>query len=120
METNYNPYANFDLKQKEPLPNATAVLVLGILSIVLCWCCYLPPIVMGIIAVVMGAQGRRLYRTSPDKYTQASYSNLNAGYICGVIGLVLTALVIIFAIVNAIVNPGSSTRDLEELQRILR
>ena len=116
MEPNYNPYSFPN--QKEVLPSSTAVLVLGILSIVLCWCCYLPSIVMGIIAIVMGMQGRNLYRGNPQKYTQASYSNLNAGFICGIVGLALTILVLIFSIVNAIVNPNSSykyERFLESL-----
>ena len=35
------------------LPNATAVLVLGILSIVTCWLYGIPGIIMGIIAIVL-------------------------------------------------------------------
>jgi len=113
MESNYNPYSFPN--QKETLPNATAVLVLGILSIVFCWCCYLPSIIMGIIAIVLGAQGRTLYRSNPEKYTQASYSNLNAGFICGIVGLALTILVLLFAITRAIMNPDSAN----EYQRLL-
>jgi len=116
MEPNYNPYSFPN--QKEVLPSSTAVLVLGILSIVLCWCCGLPGIIMGIISIVMGMQGRNLYKSNPEKYTQASYSNLSAGFICGIVGLALTILFLLFSVVNAMVNPSSSykyQRFLESL-----
>ncbi len=38
---------------KQELPNSTGVLVLGILSIVFCWCYGIPGLVLGIIALVM-------------------------------------------------------------------
>ena len=67
------------------VPNATATLVLGICSIVLCG---LGPI-LGTIALVLGSSGKRAYEADPGMYREGSYKNLNAGRICGIIGICL-------------------------------
>jgi hypothetical protein len=74
------------------LPNATATLVLGILSIVICFIC-------GIIALVISNKDMALYRTNPELYSAASYNNIKAGRICAIIGIVLQAVAIIVYIV---------------------
>lgn len=119
MDLNYETPPSLYPEIKENLPNSTATLVLGILSIALCCCCYVPSITMGIIAIVMGAKGRSLYQANPQKYTEASYKNLNAGYICAIIGLSLTVLFLIFYIVGEITDPGGSDQELERLLREL-
>ena len=80
------------------LPNATAVLVLGIISIVGCFVYGLPGIVCGIIAVVMHKKDKEIYLTNPKKY-EVSYQNSKAGLICGIIGLSLSALFIVFLVI---------------------
>jgi hypothetical protein len=82
---------------KQPLPNSTAVLVLGILSIVFCWCYGIVGIIMGVIALVLASKSQRLYEQDPDKWT--GYSNLQARRITAIVGLVFSALLIIFAII---------------------
>lgn len=82
----------------EAVPNATAVLVLGILSIVTCWLYGIPGIVMGIIAISMHKKDKALYLSNKTKYEQ-SFKNSKAGFICGIIGLSLSALMIIYLIV---------------------
>ncbi len=80
-----------------PLPNATATLVLGILSIVVCFIC-------GIVALVISNKDVALYKANPELYTESSYSNIKAGRICAIIGLALLALgliIYIFIIVFA-------------------
>lgn len=64
------------------LPNATATLVLGILSIVVCFIC-------GIIALVISGKDLALYKANPGMYSQSSYNNIKAGRICAIIGLAL-------------------------------
>lgn len=81
------------------LPNATAVLVLGICSIVTCFCYGVPGIVCAIIALVLGKKGLEAYRASPDSYTPSSYNNLKAGRICAIIGLILSFLFLIYIII---------------------
>lgn len=81
------------------LPNATAVLVLGIVSIVGCMCYGVPGLICGIIALVLGNKDMARYRAAPGQYTAGSYSNLKAGRICAIIGLSLSALYVIMMII---------------------
>lgn len=80
------------------LPNATAVLVLGILSIVLAFCYGFFGVVCGIIGLVLSNKDRRAYLATPELYSPASYSTLNAGRTCSIIGLVIGALFLLIII----------------------
>lgn len=73
--------------QKRPLPNATAVLVLGILSLIF-WCFI--GLVLGIIGLVISKEGKELYDKDPQDYT--SYGSLNAGRVLCIIGIVLNGI----------------------------
>ena len=84
---------------KIDLPNATVVLVLGIVSIVTCWCYGIIGIVCAIIALVLAKSAASLYVSSPEKYTEGSFKNMNAGKVCAWIGLSLSILYLIFVIV---------------------
>lgn len=99
------PKVNPSVQQQ--LPNATAVLVLGILSIVTCWCIGIPGLVMGIIALVMSGKNKKLYIESPENYTEGSYKNLNAGRICAIIGTVLSGIYFLWAIIYWIIVGGA-------------
>jgi uncharacterized membrane protein len=79
------------------LPNSTAVLVLGIISIVGCIFYGIPGLVCGIIAMVLHKKDKQIYLTNPPLY-EASYKNSKAGYVCGIIGLSLSILFIVFLI----------------------
>lgn len=91
------PY-NSSGQPQQSLPNATAVLVLGIVSIVVC-CCYGGGVILGGIALYLASKDRKLYRANPDMYTAKSYSNLNTGRICAIIGLVLSASYILMIVI---------------------
>lgn len=84
------------------LPNSVGVLVLGILSIVLCWCYGIVSIILGIIAIVLANGAQKLYAQNPDAYTLSSFKNMKAGKICAIIGLSLSALYIVYIIVMLI------------------
>jgi M penetrans paralogue family 26 len=84
------PHQQYNIQQ--PLPNATAALVLGILSIVICFA----GLVLGIIALVLANKDMRLYNSSPESYTIGSYNNLKAGRICAIIGVIFQTLLILF------------------------
>ena len=45
--------------KKKDLPNATAVLVLGILSLVFCWCYGFVGLILGILAVAIASAPRK-------------------------------------------------------------
>lgn len=88
-----------------PLPNATAVLVLGIISIPVCFCYFLfgiPGLVLGIISIVLSNKAKKLYAENPSLYTQVSYNNLKAGRICAIIGLCLNAILFLVMILYAV------------------
>src|SRR5688572_25971727 len=82
------------------LPNAVEVLVLGICSIFLGACCYgVIGIVCGIIALVLAKKDLAAYSANPSAYTESSLKNLKAGRVCGIIGLCLSSLYLVFIIV---------------------
>lgn len=84
---------------QQPVPNATGVLVLGILSIVFCWCYGVVGIILGIVALVLAGKGKAAYDANPGAYTESSLKNLNAGKICAIIGLALNVLWLIYIVV---------------------
>lgn len=89
--------------QLKSLPNSTAVLILGILSIVGCWCYGLFSIIFSIIALVLAKKDLELYRSNPSLYISSSYGNLKAGKICALIGLIGGGAYILFVIVYFII-----------------
>lgn len=86
-----------------PTPNSVAVLVLGIISIALCWCYGIVGLTCGIIAIVLSSKGKREYEANPGKYSEASFKNLKAGRICAIIGVSLSALYVVFIIVYLVI-----------------
>ena len=80
-----------------PVPNSTAVLVLGICSIFPgCICIGIIGIVCGIITLVLASKGMAFYNSNPNNYSIASFNNLKAGKVCAIIGLCLSSLIFIF------------------------
>lgn len=96
------PAAPGNQNWQRQLPNSTGVLVLGILSIVMCWCYGFLSVIMAIVALVLASSAEREYRQNPQAYTQASYKNLKAGKTCAIIGLCLSGLAIVCAIIYII------------------
>ena len=82
--------------EKRNLPNGTAVLVLGIMSIVTCCCYGFVGLILGIIAVVLANKDLKLYQESPELYL--NYKNLSIGKVLGIIGIVLSSLFLIVVI----------------------
>ncbi len=82
------------------LPNATAVLVLGILSIVVCF-------ITGIIALVMAKKELALYNANPGMYSSASLSNIKTGRICAIIGIILQGIGILIYIIFIVALVGA-------------
>lgn len=88
-----------DLGGGTPLPNATAVLVLGIISIVACWCYGIIGLTCGIIALVLSNKSLAIYKVNPNTFTVSSYKNLTGGRICAIIGTILSGLYLIWMVV---------------------
>jgi uncharacterized membrane protein len=102
--------------EQQKLPNATAVLILGILSIVGC-CFYAVGIVFGIIALVMAKKDMALYAANPEGYD--NYSNLKTGRILAIIGLVLNIIAVITLIASIAIFGWAAMQDPALLQEKL-
>jgi hypothetical protein len=81
------------------IPNSVAVLVLGIVSIALCWCYGIIGLASGIVALILAQKAKVLYEEDPDSYTLASFNNLKAGRICAIIGTILSGIYVVVVIV---------------------
>lgn len=90
MDPNYQNQPTHGQRQ-ESLPNATTILVLGILSILLC-----QP--LGIAALIMGNNSLSAYNQNPERYNEGSLNSVKAGRICGIIAICLMAIMIVLLI----------------------
>lgn len=91
------------------LPNATAVLVLGIISIIGCVFYGVPGLICGIIALVLHKKDKRFYQADPMKY-DASFKNSRAGFICAVVGVSLSALFFLSMLTAILVGVSGALR----------
>lgn len=105
-----NQFSNFEAQQK--LPNATAVLVLGIVSIVTCCCYGVLGIITGIVALVLAKKDTKLYISNPSIYT--NYSQIKTGKILAIIGISLSVL---YLIINIYLLATFGMDGLEEMQQ---
>ncbi|WP_396190803.1 CCC motif membrane protein [Flavobacterium sp.] len=107
--------------ENQKLPNATAVLVLGIISIITCCCYGILGLILAIVALVLANKDMALYRQSPEKFS--NYSNLNVGRILAIIGLVINILSLVYFIwaisyfgLETLQNPELMQEKMRELQ----
>ena len=89
--------------ENQKLPNATAVLILGIFSILTCCCYGIFSIILGIVGLVLANKDAKLYDQNPTLYE--NYNNLKIGKVLNIIGLVIGALFLI-AVIAVIVSLG--------------
>jgi len=122
--TSQNPFppqnGGFGYGMQQSLPNATVVLVLGILSIVFCCCYGILGLIPAIIALVLSKKDRALYEMNPTAYTLSSYKNLNAGRVCAIIGLILNILSLLYFVVIIIMFGTGILSDPQKLQEMLK
>jgi len=87
------------------LPNADAVLALGIISIATFWCYGIIGMICGLIALTLAPADEKRLRENPGLYRGAG--NLQAGKVCAIIGLSLSVLFLVFVVVSALRNTSS-------------
>ena len=90
-------------QQLEKLPNATAVLILGICSIL--FGCVFAGFICGIVGLALSKKPMMMYQMNPMKYV--NYGVLNAGRILSIIGVILGAIAIVWGIISVLVLGGS-------------
>ena len=88
--------------QQRDLPNAKAVRILGIASIVGALAYALPGIILGVIGLRLANKDRALYKASPGSYLSSSYSRSRKGRTCSIIGLALGSAILLVVIVYLI------------------
>lgn len=103
---------------QQKLPNATAVLVLGIISIVSCCCYGVPGLITGIIALVLYNKDNALYQQNPTLYSD--YSNLNTGRILAIIGISLSVLYILAIVISGSILGWDALTNQELMQERLK
>lgn len=82
---------------QQPLPGASTVLTMGILSIVLTLVCCGPfGAIFSIIGLAKAKTATQLYEQSPESYTD--YSNVKTGKILSYVGLALALVSLVFVI----------------------
>lgn len=101
-----------------PVPNSQGILILGIFSLVTTFCCGgigFVGMILGIIAVAMSPRATQLYEQNPKAYTEGSYKNVNAGKVCGIIGICVNGLMIIVGILYLVIVGASLATIFSEL-----
>ncbi len=98
--------------QRQQLPNSTLILVFGILSIVGCCCYGIVGLIFGIAALVMSKKATDIYNADPNMYI--GFQNVKTGRILAIIGIILSAIVLISQIAFLIMF---GVEGLEEMQR---
>jgi hypothetical protein len=86
------------------LPNSNTILVLGILSLVFCWWHILSivGIVLSIVTLSLARKELFLFYTQPNNFTLSSLNNVKAGRVCAIIGLIISILVFVVALLMII------------------
>ncbi len=105
------------------LPNATTVLILGIVSILAC-CCYGLGLIISIIGLILYNKDNKLYKQNPSMYS--NYSTLNTGRILCIIGIVFSVLYFVYMFfiiqlfgLETLSDPEALQQAVEEYSRQL-
>lgn len=109
-----------EFTEQKKLPNATGVLILGIMSIPMCCCTYgLVGLAVGIVALFLYNKDYKLYVAEPDAYTKGSFSNMKAGKICAIIGIIFSLLMLLIAVWFLATYGWEALTDEEEMKKVI-
>jgi len=95
---------------QQPLPGASTVLTMGIISIVgALFCCGPFAIIFSVIGLVQAKKAERMYFENPDSYSD--FSNVKTGKILSYVGLALSIIMLIllilyFGLIIALIGAG--------------
>lgn len=99
------------MEQQQPLPGASTVLTMGIISIVGSLICCGPfAIIFSIIGLSKAKSAERMYKESPEAYS--GFENVKTGRILSYVGLGLSLIMLLFVIlyfgvIIAMISSGS-------------
>ncbi|WP_420602372.1 CCC motif membrane protein [Flagellimonas sp.] len=103
--------------EQQKLPNATLILVFGIISIVTCCCYGIIGLIFGVIALVLANKATKVYMENPEMYTD--FKNVKTGKILAIIGIILNVLFLIYIIWAISYFGWDALQDPERMQEIL-
>ena len=83
---------------KKKLPNTNAVIALGIISICTCFMYGFISLTCGIIGLVLAKKSIKIFEMNPGLYDESSFNTVKAGKTCSIIGISLSAAVILIFI----------------------
>lgn len=112
---------------KDNLPNASTVLTLGIIGVVLfvmlCWCygvIAIVTLIIGIIGLVMANRSISTYRKNPNDYSRSSYNNVSIGRILSIINVVLSGLVCFAFLILLIIFGSVIFESMDEVMEEIK
>lgn len=82
----------------KPAPKSIAAMVLGISSLGISFAYGIFGIPCGILAIIFAVKARNAYEKNPSIYTLGSPKMIKTGMIMGIIGLILSVIILIGAI----------------------
>lgn len=104
--------------EQQKLPNATLILVFGILSIITCCCYGVIGLILGVVALILANKATKLYAESPELYS--GFQNVKTGKILAIIGIVLSALYLLMVIWLIFTFGLDTIQDQELMQERMR
>lgn len=104
--------------EQQKLPNATLILVFGILSIVTCCCYGIVGLILGVVALVLAQKATTIYSENPDAYSD--FKNVKTGKTLAIIGIILSVLSLIYYIGVIAYFGLESMQDPELMQEKIR
>jgi small-conductance mechanosensitive channel len=86
------------------LPNSHTILVLGILALVFCWwhIISIVGIILSIVTLYLAKKELSIYYSQPGNYTLSSLNNVKAGRVCAIIGLIISIIIFVVALLTII------------------
>lgn len=112
-ETNFS---HFEVKEK--LPNATPVIILGVLSIITCCCYGIVSMLLGGIGIYLANKDTALYNKNPNAYT--NFNNIKTGKVLCIIGIVLGVIYLIMVAWMISYFGWETMQDQELMQEKMR
>ena len=107
---------NLESGTSRNLPNATLIVVLGVLSIIGC-CFYYTGLIFGLIAIYLVIKAQKIYKEDPHAYD--NYSTITIGKVLAIIGIVINVLSLLFLIWVIATFGWDAIQDQEELQLLM-
>ena len=104
--------------EQQKLPNATLIMVFGIIPIITCCCYGVVGLIFGVVALVLANKAMKLHAENPDMYE--GLQTVKTGRILAIIGIVLNVLYLLMSIWAISTFGWDALQDPEKMQEILQ